>query len=44
MPKFALAIVAVVVSAIALTSCANTVRGVGRDVKDNGHAVKQAVQ
>jgi predicted small secreted protein len=44
MRKSALAIVALVISALALTSCANTVTGVGRDVKATGHAVKHAVE
>jgi predicted small secreted protein len=44
MRKSAITVIALVVSALALTSCANTVRGVGKDVKDTGHAVKQAVQ
>jgi predicted small secreted protein len=44
MPKFAFAIVALVVSALALTSCANTVMGVGKDVKATGHAVKKTVE
>jgi predicted small secreted protein len=44
MRNFAFAFVALFVSAFVLTSCANTVRGVGQDVKSTGHAVKQAVQ
>ncbi|MGH6644975.1 MAG: entericidin A/B family lipoprotein [Bradyrhizobium sp.] len=44
MSKLSFAIIALVVSSIALASCANTVRGVGRDVKSTGHAVKEAVQ
>ncbi|WP_448148498.1 entericidin A/B family lipoprotein [Labrys miyagiensis] len=44
MRKSAIAIIALVICSLALTSCANTVRGVGQDVKSTGRAVKQAVQ
>lgn len=44
MSKISFAIVALVVSALALSACANTVTGVGRDVKATGRAVKHAVQ
>ncbi len=36
--------VALVISAVALASCANTVRGVGRDVKGTAHAVQETVE
>lgn len=29
--------------AASVTACANTIRGVGKDIKDSAHAVKQAV-
>ena len=34
----------ILVCALSLAACANTVRGVGKDVKDTGRAVQQAVQ
>jgi predicted small secreted protein len=33
-----------VVCAFALAACANTVRGVGKDVKDTGRAVQQTIE
>jgi len=33
-----------VVCAFALVACANTVRGVGKDVKDTGRAVQQTIE
>jgi predicted small secreted protein len=36
--------VSAVVCALFLASCANTVRGVGRDVKDTAHAVRDTVK
>lgn len=35
---------AIVLCAFTLASCANTVRGVGRDVKGTAHAVQDAVK
>ncbi|MBN9233763.1 MULTISPECIES: entericidin A/B family lipoprotein [Phyllobacteriaceae] len=35
---------AVIAVALALSGCANTVRGVGKDVKSTAHAVKQTLQ
>ncbi|WP_439272134.1 entericidin A/B family lipoprotein [Pseudochrobactrum sp. HB0163] len=34
----------IVLCALSLAACANTVRGVGKDVKDTGRALQQAVQ
>lgn len=36
--------VAIVLCAFTLASCANTVRGVGRDVKSTAHAVQETVE
>ncbi len=36
--------VSAVVCALFVASCANTVRGVGRDVKDTANAVEDTVQ
>lgn len=36
--------VAIVLCAFTLASCANTVRGVGRDVKGTANAVEETVQ
>lgn len=36
--------VAIVLCAFTLVSCANTVRGVGRDVKSTAHAVQESVE
>lgn len=36
--------VVIIVCALSLAACANTVRGVGKDVKDTGRAVQQTVQ
>lgn len=33
-----------IISALFVASCANTVRGVGRDVKDTANAVQDAVR
>ncbi len=33
-----------VICALALTGCANTVRGIGKDVKSTAHAVQDAVK
>jgi predicted small secreted protein len=35
--------VALIISALALAACANTVRGVGRDVKSTAKAVEDTV-
>jgi len=34
----------VIISALAITACANTVRGVGRDVKQTAQAVEDTVE
>lgn len=34
----------IVICAFALGACANTVRGVGKDMKDTGQAVQQAIE
>ena len=39
-----LAPVALIVCAVALAACANTVRGVGRDVKQSANAVEDTVE
>ncbi|GLS28692.1 MAG: entericidin A/B family lipoprotein [Mesorhizobium sp.] len=39
-----LAPVVLVISAVALAACANTVRGVGRDVKATANAVEDTVE
>ncbi|MCL7996976.1 entericidin A/B family lipoprotein [Brucella thiophenivorans] len=36
--------VAIILCAFTLASCANTVRGVGRDVKGTANAVEETVQ
>ncbi|WP_192181037.1 EncA/B family entericidin [Mesorhizobium amorphae] len=36
--------IAVLASALALTACANTVRGVGKDVKSTANAVEDTVE
>ncbi|AEK54632.1 entericidin EcnAB [Brucella pinnipedialis B2/94] len=36
--------IALVLCAFTLASCANTVRGVGRDVKSTAHAVQETVE
>ncbi|MGU3400702.1 entericidin EcnAB [Brucella sp. BE17] len=36
--------VAIILCAFTLASCANTVRGVGRDVKGTANAVEESVQ
>ncbi|MFC0244359.1 entericidin A/B family lipoprotein [Falsochrobactrum ovis] len=36
--------IALIISSLALVSCANTVRGVGKDVKSTANAVEDAVQ
>ncbi|WP_075217483.1 entericidin A/B family lipoprotein [Mongoliimonas terrestris] len=44
MTKSYTAIVAVLVSAFVLAACDNTVRGVGRDVRETGQAVEDVSQ
>lgn len=39
-----LAPLAVIISALAFSSCANTVRGVGKDVKATVNAVEESVE
>jgi predicted small secreted protein len=39
-----LASVALIVSAMALAACANTVRGVGKDIKSTANAVEETVE
>ena len=39
-----LAPVAIIAVALAASACANTVRGVSKDVKETGRAVEQAVE
>jgi len=34
----------IVICALSLAACANTVRGVGKDVKDTGRAVQQTIE
>ncbi len=36
------AVVVTLIAALVLTGCANTIRGVGRDVKQTGAAIKDA--
>ncbi len=36
--------IVIVLCALSLAACANTVRGVGKDVKETGRAVQQAVE
>lgn len=36
--------IALIISSLALVSCANTVRGVGKDVKSTAHAVQETVE
>lgn len=43
MKPYRIASLAVVVIALALAGCANTIRGVGKDVKSSAHAVQDAV-
>jgi predicted small secreted protein len=44
MRKSSFALIVAVIASLALTACANTVTGVGRDVKQTGRAVKHAVE
>jgi predicted small secreted protein len=37
-----LAVVATIIAALALTACANTIRGAGRDVEQTGDAIEDA--
>lgn len=39
-----LAPVAIIACALALASCANTIRGVGKDVKSTAHAIQDTVR
>jgi predicted small secreted protein len=39
-----LAPIAVIICAFALASCANTIRGVGKDVKGTANAIEDTVQ
>lgn len=39
-----LAPIAVIACALALSSCANTIRGVGKDVKGTAHAIQDTVR
>jgi predicted small secreted protein len=39
-----LATLAVIISALALSSCANTVRGVGKDVRATADAVEDSIE
>jgi predicted small secreted protein len=43
MRKISAAFVAIIVGSLMLSACANTVTGVGKDVKSTGHALKRAV-
>jgi len=43
MKLFRIAPIAVLACALALAACANTVRGVGRDVKSTANAVEDSV-
>ena len=42
MPKRSIAVVTALVAALALTACANTIRGAGRDVQQTGDAIEDA--
>ncbi len=42
MKPVAVTAVVVLIACLALTGCANTIRGVGRDVKQTGQAIKDA--
>ncbi|WP_271168942.1 hypothetical protein [Hansschlegelia plantiphila] len=39
-----LAAIALIASTLSVSACTNTVRGVGRDVQNNGQATKKAVR
>lgn len=39
-----LALAVVLISAVGLSACANTARGVGKDVRNNGQATAKAVR
>ena len=43
MRKLSMILVSVFVASALLAGCANTVTGVGKDVKQTGHALKRAV-
>jgi predicted small secreted protein len=44
MSKRTVALVAALVAALAVSACANTIRGVGRDVQQTGDAVQDAAR
>lgn len=44
MPMRTKAVVAVILAALAVSACANTVRGVGADVKSTGRAIKDVAK
>lgn len=44
MPKSILTLIAMIAVSLALSGCANTVTGVSKDIKQTGHAVKNAVE
>ena len=43
MTKFMMPVVFTLIAALALSSCANTIRGAGRDVSNTADAAKDAV-
>lgn len=44
MRKFPFVLIASLVGALTLAACDNTIRGVGRDVKESGNAVEDVVE
>ncbi len=44
MKKSTIGVVAALIAALSLTACANTIRGAGRDVRQTGDAVEDAVR
>ena len=44
MRKASMMLITLIIASLALSACANTVTGVGRDIKQTGHAVKRAVE
>jgi predicted small secreted protein len=44
MRKASMMLITLIIASLALSACANTVTGVGRDIKQTGRAVKRAVE
>jgi predicted small secreted protein len=44
MQRRALSLVLLLTTVVGLTACSNTIRGVGRDMHQTGHAIEDAVK